>query len=132
MNDLDKIEKIFRMIGSENDHEILIAVKSIKKILALDSKNFSDLSNHLFQTPTLRETAYNAAYQQHQRYQEYKNENKSENYNMASYLHSIFHTLSEWEQEFISSLYPKLRRGSTCSVKQEECLRKIYNKKTGS
>lgn len=48
MQNLDKIEKIFGMIGSDSDGETLNAVALIKRSLKSQGKNWNDLSKHLF------------------------------------------------------------------------------------
>lgn len=57
MQNLDKIEKIFNMIGSDSDGEIVNAVALIKRNLKAQGKNWNDFSKHLFgATPRTGET----------------------------------------------------------------------------
>jgi hypothetical protein len=48
MQNLDKIEKIFNMLGSDSDGECLNALALIKRNLKSQNLNWNDLSNRLF------------------------------------------------------------------------------------
>lgn len=58
MHNLDKIEKIFGMIGSDSDGETLNAVALIKRNLKAQGKNWNDFSKHLFGAAPRREKQY--------------------------------------------------------------------------
>lgn len=58
MQNLDKIEKIFGMIGSDSDGECLNAVALIKRNLKAQGKNWNDFSKHLFgAAPRVKESS---------------------------------------------------------------------------
>lgn len=140
MENIARIEKIFRMLGSTHDGEILNAVNSIRKILIAQDKNFSDLANKLFNGEDdaghgrsgYRSRSYNRKYdedfkREYQRQQEYKEETIEEFRKMAEYLINMPQMMTNWESTFISDVYNRqLLEGHQLSGKQESCLYKIY------
>ncbi len=49
---------------------------------------------------------------------------------LKSILHNSTKELSEWEDNFVSSIEERLGRGTTLTAKQEEILERIYAEKT--
>lgn len=48
----------------------------------------------------------------------------------VSELDKVWHTLTDWETKFVSSLSFKINRGEPISQKQQEVLERIYADKT--
>ena len=133
MNDLERIEKIFRMLGSTHDGEIINAVNSIRKILVAQDKNFSDLANHLFSTvnaPT--HNAYNSYSWQPPPQRKTKNNDKY--FEMCEFLIKMPQVMTQWESTFIEDMFLSLGDLKSTmhkfgpSRKQEEWLNKIYKR----
>lgn len=132
MNDLAKIEKIFRMLGSTHDGEILNAVYAIRNVLLAQNKNFSDLAKHLFKgKPDF--SAFHQHYEQERpkydapprsRYDNPRTKNHKE---MAEYLINMGPTMTNWESTFVSDIMEKnLSKMRSLSDKQAACLERIH------
>ncbi len=120
MQNINKIEKIFRLLGSDNEAESLASVKAIREILKKQNANFSDLSNYLFNQP-----------QHSQKPREREFNPILEMRNMAEWLIENA-DLSDWEYEFLESVLEKrLRFMLPLSIKQEAILNRISEKKGG-
>jgi hypothetical protein len=121
MQNIDKIEKIFRLLGSDQVGEVTNAIWAIKNILLAQNKNFSDLSNHLFNRKAEQNTHYSPPYPEERKY------SQDEIQYIVDELYGF--ALSEWEENFISNIDARnLRRNRPLTEKQEACLRKIYKK----
>ena len=121
IQNLDKIEKIFKLIGSEHDHEALAAVRAIKSILSSQQKNYSDLANHLF-NPSPSGPIYSPYYTPPRPKYDEKNTLWRQ---MCLDLQEVA-DLTEWEGDFIGDIMIKIVNGGRLSEKQEACLNKIY------
>lgn len=153
MQNIQKIEKIFKMLGSPNDNECLNALNAIKGILKAQNKNFSDLSNHLFGGGAKKEdSGFYHQYSGRAHRQEQKQEQKSwqDKYNNGFYNnhgHQEYsqeeigemvaelddsYSLTEWEEGFISSIAEKRLKSRTyLTPKQLAVLVRIYKQYTG-
>ena len=131
MQDLQKIEKIFRMLGSTHDGEILNAVNAIRRTLIAQNKNFSDLAAVLFRHQPDFTHLYRQAQQappKNRGVDKYSDE-YPELIRMAKYLIDMPTTVNNWEGGFISDIYThRLLEGYPLSEKQVEHLKRIYQK----
>lgn len=131
MQDLQRIEKIFRLLGSTHDGEIINAVNSIRKILIAQDKNFSDLANHLFADhpassyPNPFQDAYRPPRNAH---------NNDAYFKKCEFLINMPQVMTQWESTFIEDMFlslgdlqSKMHRFGP-SRKQEEWLNKIYSR----
>lgn len=141
MQDLQRIEKIFRLLGSTHDGEIINAVNSIRKILVAQDKNFSDLANHLFsgssQHPAYRPTTdsfYQNMQEEYRRQQQSKAKNNDAHYKKCEFLINMPQVMTQWESTFIEDMFLSLGDLQSTmhkfgpSRKQEEWLNKIYSR----
>lgn len=134
MQDLERIEKIFRLLGSTHDGEIINAVNSIRKILLAQDKNFSDLANHLFSARNASTPSADFSDSFYQAYRQQQNHNvKSiqEYLRMCKFLINMPAVMTTWESTFIADIYEKLLNDSPrLTGKQKEWLHKIYKRYT--
>jgi len=132
MKDLEKIEKIFRMLGSEHDGEILNAVCAIRKILNSQNKNFSDLSSVLFKNRSHFGGDSSDYYAKERPKYNHTSENKinAEYVEMFIKLTKVVPVkLNEWENKFVNDIYDKnISKGRELSEKQKEHFYRVYNK----
>ena len=145
IQELDKIEKIFRMLSSTADGEVLNAVYAIRNILLQQNKNMSDLSNYLFSKArefnyedlikermkqAERDMQRENAKKQQEGYTKQKTptERTVKHKNMCKFLIDMPLIMTTWESKFISDILERqLSKGYGLSDKQEACLDKIYN-----
>jgi len=133
MEQIDRIEKIFRMLGSTHDGEIVNAVNSIRKTLVAQNKGFNDLADFLFHNVSqgsTRSSAWDDIFKrEYRRQQQSKTHKISEYVKMCEYLIDMPTKMTNWESTFISDVYnSQLLEGRTLSAKQDEWIWKVYNK----
>lgn len=135
MQDLQRIEKIFRMLGSTHDGEIINAVNSIRKILIAQDKNFSDLANHIFSSHNASmsnaESYTDRFYKEYHQQQRHKAKSLDAYLRMCKFLINMPTVMTTWESTFISDVNDQMLNDSrTLSTKQEQWLNKIYKRYT--
>lgn len=133
MQDLQRIEKIFRMLGSTHDGEIINAVNSIRKILIAQDKNFSDLANHLFSSSSYSpSSSYDDQFKrEYYSQQRRKTKNRDVYLKMCDYLINMPAVMTTWESTFIVDINEQLKLNlHQLSVKQDQWLNKIYKRYT--
>lgn len=156
MQNIDKIEKIFGMIGSDSDGECLNAVALIKRNLKAHGKNWNDLSRHLFNGAPRTGESFREKQQdryhdmaeemRRQRQREKAERNRDNPYEESARVYPGYFEhkkmalalvnlilskkspLTEWETKFTQDVYNKnICTAKSLSSKQETILQRIYD-----
>lgn len=132
MQNIEKIEKIFRLLGSPNDNEALAAIRAMTKILSSQGKSFSDLSNHLFKVkyPTDKEFKEDFDPSKYKYQTPYTDEPQVRMVAMTILRHSKKENcqMTEWEKTFIADIYTKnIMSRRSPSAKQREILLRMFS-----
>lgn len=136
MNDLDRIEKLFKMLGSDNDNEAATALRMIKSNLQKQGKSFTDFYNYLFGGEARKHRQYEERTERRQQehkdkeepryYKAYDSHNNITYHEMGKQLLKV-KTLNDWESDFVQSVFDKrLKEGKHITGKQRDVLVRIF------
>lgn len=143
MENLEKIEKLFKMLASDNDGEVLNAVGLIKRSLKSQGKNVGDLATYLFNGQS-RGTNFNSAMKDFEDFARtygraaptpprgfYSPPPPRKDQEMITLYNQLFDCtehFNQWEIDFYKSMGIKLQLGHSLTENQRACLQKMHAK----
>lgn len=126
--DAKKIAKFVRLLGSDNDQEVVTAAKMMTRALAKSGMNLSDLGNVLEQLPKIIAMVNSGANVPPPK-PEPKREHTIDTVGDAvRYAYGMREKLLPREKEFIESVTAQFDRGKTLTQKQIDWLKIIAQK----
>lgn len=144
MENIEKIEKIFNMLGSDSDGEALNALALIKRNLKSQNKNWNDLSRHLFQSHgSFREQTKERWRDMHaeaerqrerdrrqkQREDEQRRREETESYGSGRYeARDPYHGYAEYKKMVMALVQTILEKTTGMNEWERKFIQDIYNK----